>query len=76
MSWYYMQDQGWNPTAAVSKLGQFNSPHIHLVVSFGRDTESHWSLQPFVYARGSGRSHTRGKCVTCHGLTISKNTNK
>ena len=47
-------------------LGKF--VHPTLLVSFGRDTKSRWSLLPGVYARGSKRSHTGGKCVTCCGL--------
>ena len=47
-------------------LGKF--VHPTLLVSFGRDTKSRWSLLPGVYARGSKRSHTGGKCVTCRGL--------
>ena len=39
-------------------------------VSFGWDTKGRWSLLSGVYARGSKRSHTGGKCVTCHGLHI------
>ena len=35
---------------------------------FGRDTKSRWSLLSGAYARGSKRSHTGGKCVTCCGL--------
>ena len=49
-------------------LGKF--VHPALLVSFGRDTKSHWSLLPGVYARGSKRSHTGGKCVTCCGLRV------
>ena len=44
----------------------------HLPVSFGRDTKSRWSLLSGVYARGSKISHTGGKCVTCSGLTNSR----
>ena len=44
----------------------------HMPVSFGRDTKSRWSLLSSVYARGSKRSHTGGKCVTCSGLTNSR----
>ena len=51
-------------------LGDFFTPH--LPVSFGRDTKSRWSLLSGVYARGSKRSHTGGKCVTCSGLTNSR----
>ena len=32
--------------------------------------KSRWSLLSGVYARGSKRSHTGGKCVTCRGLHI------
>ena len=51
-------------------LGKF--VHPTLLVSFGRDTKSCWSLLPGVYARGRGskRSHTGGKCVTCCGLRV------
>ena len=47
-------------------LGNF--VHPTLPVSIGRDTKSRWSLLPGVYARGSKRSHTGGKSVTCRGL--------
>ena len=47
-------------------LGKF--VHPTLLVSFGRDTKSRWFLLPGVYARGSKRSNTGGKCVTCCGL--------
>ena len=40
---------------------------------FVRETKSRWSLLFGVYARGSKRSsHTGGKCVTCSGLTNSR----
>ena len=42
--------------------------HATLPMFFGRDTKSRWSHLPSVYARGSKRSHTGGKCVTCRGL--------
>ena len=58
-------DGGSIPPTAVSKLRQT------LPVSFGRDTKSRWSLLSGVYARGSKKSHTGGKCVTCSGLTNS-----
>ena len=32
--------------------------------------KSRWSLLSGVYARGSKRSHTGGKCVTCRELHI------
>ena len=51
-------------------LGNFFTPH--LPVYFGRDTKSRWSLLSGVYARGSKRSHTRGKCVTCNGFPNSR----
>ena len=41
-------------------------------MSFGIDTESRWFLLSDVYARGSKRSHTGGKCVTCSGLANSR----
>ena len=59
-------DGGSIPPTAVSK--QFP----HLPVSFGRESKSRWSLLSGVYARGSKRSHTGGKCVTCSGLTNSR----
>ena len=56
-------DSGSIPPAAVSKLRQFRSPHICLCLS--EETKSRWSRLSGVYARGSKRSHTGGKCVTC-----------
>ena len=44
----------------------------HLPVSFRRDTKSRWSLLSGVYARGSERSNSGGKCVTCSGLINSR----
>ena len=41
-------------------------------MSFRRDTKSLWSLLSGVYARGSKRSHTGGKCVTWCGLTNTR----
>ena len=55
---------------AFRNLGNF--VHPHLSVSFGRDTKSWWSLLSGVYARGSKRSHTGGKCVICSGLMNSR----
>ena len=46
-------------------LGNF--VHHTLPVSSGRDTISHWSLLPFVYARGS--KINREMVKTCCGLT-------
>ena len=57
---------GSNPAEAVWKLGNFLYPT--LPVSFRRDTKSRWPLLSGVYARGSERSHTGGKGVTCRGL--------
>ena len=54
-------------------LGDFVRPT--LPVSFGRDTKSRWSLLSGVYGRGSKRSHTGGKCVTCSGPTNSREKN-
>ena len=46
----------------------------HLPVSFGRDIKSRWSLLYGVYAGGSKRSHTGGKCLACsHSLLLEKN---
>ena len=49
-----------------------NFVHPVICLSFGRDTKSRWSLLSGVYARGSKRSHTGGKCVTCSGLPNSR----
>ena len=70
-------DVGSISPAAISKLRQFCST-THLLVSFGRDTNSLQSLLFGVYVRGSKRSHRGGKCVTCSGLsnsTVLKKTN-
>ena len=64
-------DGGSIPPTAVSKLMQFHSPHICLCLS----EEILKADGPFlssVYARGSKRSHTGGKFVTCNGLTNSR----
>ena len=49
-----------------------NFVNLTLSVSFGRDARSLEPVGPLVisgvYARGSKRSHTGGKCVTCSGL--------
>ena len=60
------RDRVQNHLLPFQNLGKF--VHPTLLVSFGRDTKSRWSLLPGVYARGSKRSHTGGKCVTCCGL--------
>ena len=54
------------PLAPLGNVGNFIYPT--LPVSFGRDTKTCWSLLSAVYARGSKRAHTGGKCVTCRGL--------
>ena len=63
-------DGGSIPPTAVSILRQFRSPHISLCLS----EEALKVDGPFclVYARRSKRSHTGGKCVTCSGLTNSR----
>ena len=60
-------DDGLIPPTTVSKLRQFRLPHICL----GLLEETLKALLSGVYARGSKRSHTGGKCVTCSGLTNS-----
>ena len=60
-------NRGSIPSTAVSKLLVISfTPH--LPVSFGRYTKSLFG----VYARGSKRSHTGGKCVTYSGHTNSR----
>ena len=55
-------------STAVSKLGQFCSPHF-AYRCLSEETKSYWSLLSSIYARGSKRSHGGGgKCVTCCGL--------
>ena len=51
-------------------LGNFITPY--LPVYSGRDTKSRWSFLSGVYARRCKRSHTGSKCVTCSGLTNSR----
>ena len=60
-------DSGSIPPTAVLKLRQFRSPHICLCLS-----EETLKVLSGVYARGSTRPHTGGKCVTCSGLTNSR----
>ena len=64
-------NRGSIPPAAVSILRQVVSPKICLCLS-EETLNSRWSLQCSVYAMGSKRSHTGGKCVTCSGLTNSR----
>ena len=56
---------GSNPADADSLQNFGNSDYPALPVSFGGDTSSHLSC---VYARGSEKSYTGGKYVTCRGL--------
>ena len=67
-------DGGSIPPIAISKLRYFRSPHICLCL-----TEETLKAGGCLYlvsmpaiARGSKRSNTRGKCVTCSGLTNSR----
>ena len=55
----------FNPTYRLSKLRKFRPPHICLCLSV-------FVLLSGVYARGSKRSHTGGKCGTCSGFTNSR----
>ena len=64
------RDGGSIPPTAILKLRQFRSPHICLCL-LEETLNIWWSLLSGVYARGSKRSHTGGKCVTCRGLTNS-----
>ena len=64
------RDGGSMPPTAVSKLRQFLHPTFACV--FRKRPKNRWSLLSGVYARGSKRSHTGGKCVTCSGLTNSR----
>ena len=48
-----------------------NFIHPTLPVSFGSVMKSCWFLLSDVYAKGSKRSHTGGKCVSCCGLHLS-----
>ena len=61
---------GSNPAAATSLRNFGNSVYPALPVSFGGHTKSRWSHLSGVCARGSKRSHTGGKCVTCCRLHI------
>ena len=55
---------------SIRNLGNF--VHLILSESFERDTKSRWSLLSGVYARGSKRSHTGGKYITCSGFIDSR----
>ena len=64
-------DSGSISPTTILKLLSFTQ---HSPVSFGRDTKSRWSFLSGVYARGSKRSHTGGKCVT--SLILEKENSK
>ena len=61
------RDGGSIPPTAVSKIRQFRLPHICLCLS--EDTIKNGG--PFCLV-SSKRSHTGGICVTCSGLTYSR----
>ena len=61
-----------NSTGGTSLRNFVNSVYPTLPVFFGGDSKSRRSLLSGVHARGSKRSHTRGKCLTCLGLTTLK----
>ena len=74
--------QGWraggpgsNSAGATSLRNFDNSVYLILPVSFGGDTKIRRSLLSGVYARGSKRSHTLGKCVTCRGPPLLEKVN-
>ena len=54
-------------TSPLQNFGNFFTHTLILPVFFGRDTTIRWSLLSGVHNRGSKRSHTEGKCVTCRG---------
>ena len=64
------RDDGSIPPTAVSKLGQFRSPHICLCLS----EETLKDGDPFYLVSMSGevKDPTGGKYVTCSGLTHSR----
>ena len=62
---------GSNPTDSTSIRNFGNSVYPALPVHFGGDSKSCRFLLSGVYARGSKRSHTAGKCVTYCGLNHS-----
>ena len=60
-----------NPATATYSLRNFGtSVYPALPVCFGRDTKSRRALLSGVYATGSKRSHTVGKCATCRVLHV------
>ena len=69
VQWLKHQTVNWLHVLLLQSLGNFF--HLTLSVSFGRDSKSCWPLLPGVYARGSKRSHTGGRCVNCCELHLS-----
>ena len=66
-------DCGSMPPTAVSKLRQFRSLHICLCLSEETlKAGGHFCMMPIPGEVKSKRSHTGGKCVTCSGLTHSR----
>ena len=65
-------DGGSIPPTAVSKLWQFRLPHICLCLSKATLKAGGPTRLSGVYVRGSKRSHSGGKCVTCRGLSNSR----
>ena len=65
-------DGGSTPPTAVSKLRRFRLPHNCLCLSEETPKAGgpfYLVSMPAYIARGSKRSHSGGKCVTCSGLT-------
>ena len=60
-------DGGSTPPAAILKLRQFRSPHICLCVLLNARGPSY-----LVSMSGEVKDPTQGKCVTCSGLTYSR----
>ena len=63
-------DGGSIPPTTILKLRQFRSPHICLCLS--EDTLKAGGPFYLVSMPGEVKSHTGGKCVTCSGLTNSR----
>ena len=66
-------DGGSIPSAAVLKLKQFRSPHIRLCLS--EETLKAGCDFYLVSMPGEVKYLTGGTCVTCSGLTISRDDN-
>ena len=63
-------DDGSIPPTAISKLRQFRSPHICLYLS--EETPKAGGPVYLVPMPREVKDPTRGKCVTCSGLTNSR----